>query len=171
MNFNKLKMKNFLKKLFQKKHIRQSIGITKYPNQIIFVTTHQIKNSYTIDGPELSALSSDASDEELGKMVIYHLSLSKNNIKVPSDNERDLIDKSFKKFTGLKTIKAQMKDALYVSVIRNNNMIEFIPTQNGGSSGLNRGFRYLDTINLTVDDIENHKIIGKTLNHAISLCK
>ena len=69
---------NFLKNIFSRANpIKQRIGITKYPNKIIFETIHQIKNSYSIRGAEISLLDADTSELEIGKAIMKHLALSK----------------------------------------------------------------------------------------------
>ncbi|MFN3428312.1 MAG: hypothetical protein ACK41G_12180, partial [Candidatus Thermochlorobacter sp.] len=70
----------------------------------------------------------------------------------------------------LKSMKAQMKDALSVHVSRENNQIEFYPTVNGGTAGNDKGFHFSDD-KLTIEDSENFELIGETLNLALEKCK
>lgn len=161
---------NFFKTIFSKPTpLIQSISVVKYPNKIVFETYDQIKNSYSIRTTEISILESDSSNTAIGKAVLKHLSLSKTVRKV-SDEDRKAINENYKKITGLKSMKAQMKDALSVHVSRKNNEIEFFPTVNGGTAGHRKGFHFSEE-KFVIEDSENHELIGKTLNLALHKCK
>lgn len=161
---------NFLKKIFSKPTpITQSINVVKYPNKIVFETYHQIKNSYSIRSTEISQLEIDASNLDIGKAILNHLSLSKV-IKKVSDEERKAINENYKKITGLTSMKAQMKEALSVHVSRKNNLIDFFPTVNGGTAGNNKGFHFSEE-KITIESSENYELIGETFNLALGKCK
>lgn len=161
---------NFFKNLFAKptQHI-QSINVIKYPNKIVFETYHKIKNSYSIRSTEISVLETDSSNADIGKAILKHLSYSKI-IKKISDEDWKANNENYKKITGLKSMKAQMKDALSVHISRKNNLIEFFPTVNSGTAGHRKGFQFSDE-RLTIEDSENYELIGKTLNLALDKCK
>lgn len=97
------------------------------------------------------------------------MSLSKV-VKKVSDEDRKVSNENYKKITGLKSMKAQMKDALSVHISRKNNEIEFSPTVNGGTAGHRKGFHFSEK-KLTIEDSENYELIGKTLNLALDKCK
>ena len=163
---------NFLKNIFSRaKPIKQRIGITKYPNKIIFETIHQIKNSYSIRGAEISLLDADTSELEIGKAIMKHLALSKSGIKSPDDKAWKETNEAYKRITGLKTMKEQMKDSRYVSVDREGNKIEFTPTINGGTSGKAKGYDFLPDDSLTIDYVEDFEIIGSSFKLALQKCK
>jgi len=161
---------NFFKTIFSKPTpIIQSISAKKYPNKIVIETYNQIKNSYSIRSTEVSILETNSSNTEIGKAIIKHLSLSKVVEKV-SDEDRKVNNEIYKKITGLKSMKAQMKDALCVNISRKNNQIEFSPTVNGGTAGHRKGFHFSEE-KLTIEDSENYELIGKTLNLALDKSK
>ena len=79
---------NILKKLFSNtKDVRQSISVIKYPDRIFFETYDKIINAYSTRSKEITILSSNSSDIEIGKAILKHLSLSKT-IKKLSDETR-----------------------------------------------------------------------------------
>jgi len=161
---------NFFKTIFRKPTpIIQSINVVKYPNKIVFETYNQIKNSYSIRTTEISILESDSSNIEIGKAILKHLSLSKVVRKV-SDEDSKVSNENYKKITGLKSMKSQMKDALSVHISRKNNEIEFFPTVNGGTAGNRKGFHFSEE-KFMIEDSENYELIGKTFNLALDKCK
>jgi hypothetical protein len=163
---------NFLKNIFSRtKPIKQRIGVTKYPDKILVETIHQIKNSYSIRGVEISLLNSDTSELEIGKTIMKHLALSKSGIKSPNDQTRKETNEAYKRITGLKTMKAQMKDSLYVLIDREGNKIEFTPTINGGSSGKAKGYDFLPNDSLTIDHAEDFELIGSSFNLVLHKCR
>lgn len=161
---------NFFKAIFSKPApIKQSIGVVKYPNKIVFETYNEIKNSYSIRSREVSVMEADSTNIDIGKTIIKHLSLSKV-VKKVSDEERKANNEIYKKITGFKSMKAEMKDALSVHISRKNNQIEFYPTINGGTAGDKKGFHFFGE-KLTIQDSENYELIGETLNLALNKCK
>jgi hypothetical protein len=97
--------------------------------------------------------------------------LSKDNIRMPNDEVYKATAAAYKKNTGLKSIKAEMKDSLYVFVSRKNNEIVFTPYINGGTSGPNRGFRGLPEESLVIKDTNDFNLIGQTIKLAFQRCK
>jgi hypothetical protein len=163
---------NFLKNIFSgRKPIKQRIAVIKYPDKILFETIHQIKDSYSIRSAEVRFLDSETSDLEIGKTILMHLALSKSGIKKPSDQERKEINETYRRITGLRSIKEQMKDSQYVLIDREGNKIEFTPTINGGTSGKAKGYDFLPDDSLTIDYIEDFALIGNTFNLALQKCK
>lgn len=162
---------NFLKNLFSKKLTKQDIAVVKYPDKTIVETIHTIKNSYSIRSAEVSVLNPDASDLEVGLAVIKHLELSKDNIKMPNDTAWKEMKEKYKKITRLKSIKAEMKDSLYVQIRRQAGQIEFIPTVNGGTSGLNKGFQSSSEASIVIENTDDFNLIGKTVNLVLERCR
>lgn len=161
---------NFFKKIFSTPTpITQSINVVKYPNKLVFETYNQIKKSYSIRSIEISVLENDSSNTDIGKTILKHLSLSKVVNKV-SDEDKKLSNENYKKITGLKSMKTQMKDSLCVHISRKKNQIEFTPTVNGGTTGNHKGFHFSQE-KLTIEDTDNYELIGKTLNLALDKCK
>lgn len=160
---------SFFKSIFGKSNpIIQSINVIKYPDKFIFETYNKIKNSYSTRSLDVSVLEINSSNKDIGISIIKHLSLSKTINKV-SDDERKVNNEVYKKTTGLKTLKAQMKDALNVHISRENNQIHFYPTINGGTAGSRKGFNFSDE-KITIEYTENYELIGETLKLALDKC-
>lgn len=162
---------NILKKLFSNtKDIRQSISVIKYPDRIFFETYDQIINAYSTRSKEITILNSNSSNIEIGKAILKHLSLSRT-IKKLSDETRKENYEIYKKITGLKSMKAQMKDSLCVNIYRENNTIEFSPTVNGGTTGDRKGYNFSDEGKITIENNEDFELIGKSLRLALVKCR
>lgn len=162
---------NILKKLFSNtKDVRQSISVIKYPDRIFFETYDKIINAYSTRSKEITILSSNSSDIEIGKAILKHLSLSKT-IKKLSDETRKENYEIYKKITGLKSMKAQMKDSLCVNIYRQNNEIEFSPTVNGGTTGDRKGYHFSDEGKIAIENNEDFELIGKSLRLALEKCR
>jgi hypothetical protein len=142
---------NFLKTIFKGDKQRQSVGAILYPDKIIIETQDQVKDGFWIVTDRISILPPDSEDEQLGENIIRHLELSKVNVPNPKGQEGfKKIRDNYKKATGLKTQKAQMDRARYLSIARENNKFEFSPTANGGASGEQRGYRYKPEENVEI---------------------
>lgn len=162
---------NFLKRIFgNSKPIKQSISVKKYPDRFFFETYNRVNNSYSARSKEITILDINPSDIEIGKTILKHLSLSKN-IKKITNEERKENDELYKKITGLKSIKAQMKDSLCVSIHCQNNQIEFSPTINGGTTGNRKGYNYLNEEKIVIKNNKDFQIIGKSLKLALEKCR
>lgn len=156
---------NFLKTIFGiKKPVIQSISVIKYPDRIFFETCYKIVNSYSTRSKEITI-----SDVEIGITILRHLDLSRT-IKKFTKQERIENYEAYKKITGLKSIKAQMKDSLHVSITRQNNQITFYPTINGGTSGDRKGYHFLNEEKIVIEDSEDFESIGKALKIALEKC-
>lgn len=132
-----------LKALFSGKKGLQSVGAILYPDKIIIETQHQVKDGFWIVTDKISILPPDIEDEKLGENIIRHLELSKVNVPNPKGQEGfKKIQDNYQKATGLKTQKAQMDRARYLSIARENNKVELSPTANGGASGERKGYHY-----------------------------
>ncbi|HEY1196572.1 contact-dependent growth inhibition system immunity protein [Flavobacterium sp.] len=147
----------------------QGISVIQYPDRIFFETYDRIINSYSIRSKEITILEINSSDFEIGKAIIKHLDLSKT-IRKFTDKERKENYEYYKKITGLKSIKAQMKDSLYVSIKRQNNQITFSPTINGGTAGDRKGYQFLNGQEIVIEDNEDFEPIGKVLKAALKKC-
>jgi len=162
---------NILKKLFSNtKEVRQSISVIKYPDRIFFETYDKIINAYSTRSKEITILNSNSSDIEIGKTILKHLSLSRT-IKKLSDETKKENYEIYKKITGLKSMKAQMKDSLCVNIHRQNNKIEFSPTVNGGTAGDRKGFHFSDEGKIVIENNEDFELIGKSLRLALEKCR
>lgn len=160
---------NFLKTTVGKPDpIEQLVSVIKYPDKIIVETYNRIKNSYSTRSPEVSVLEINASNQHIGEYILKHLSLSKT-IDKESAEEIKTSNEGYKKITGLKTLKAQMKDALCVSIARKNDQINFYPTINGGTAGDRKGFGYTDE-KITIEYAENAALMGDTFKLALEKC-
>ena len=161
---------NFLKTIFgSKKPVVQSISVIKYPDRIFFETYYKIVNSYSTRSTEITISEINISDFEIGKTILRHLDLSRT-IKKFTNKERVENYEAYKKITGLKSIKAQMKDWVYVSISRQNNQITFYPTINGGTSGQRKGYHFLDEEKIVIEDSDDFQSIGEALKLALEKC-
>ncbi|WDF61764.1 contact-dependent growth inhibition system immunity protein [Flavobacterium sp. KACC 22758] len=147
----------------------QTISVVQYPDRILFETYYKIINSYSIRSKEITILEINSSSFEIGKTIHKHLDLSKT-IKKFTDKDRKENDEAYKKITGLKSIKAQMKDSLYVSIKRQNNQITFSPTINGGTAGNRKGYQFLNEEEIVIGDNEDFESMGKALKLALKKC-
>lgn len=95
--------------------MEKSIAATLYPKQIIVatITSDEYGSVWTMTDC-LSILSPDIADEQLGVVVLRHISLS--TIKTLSSSESwDLMDR-YKKLCNFKTEGQVMKDSKLVTV-------------------------------------------------------
>lgn len=150
--------------------IIKRIGVVKYPDRIFFETYYTIINSYSTRSKEITILEINSSDFEIGKTILRHLDLSKT-IKKFTNQERKENDEAYKKITGLKSIKAQMKDSLHVSIKLQNNQITFSPTITGETTGDRKGYHFLTEEEILIEHNEDFESIGKTLKLALEKCR
>ena len=116
-------MLTFIKKLFVKKNQPKSIGITTYPDKIIFISQYQIKNTYWISSAEIEILEINVSNDLIGKMICKQLSLSRYGIKMPNEIELKEIKEKQNKIFKFKSIKDSMKNAKHIGIIELNGKI------------------------------------------------
>lgn len=147
----------------------QTISVIQYPDRIFFETYYRIINSYSTRSKEITILEINSSDFEIGKTILKHLDLCKT-IKKFTTQERKENEEAYKKITGLKSIKAQMKDLLYVHIKRQNYQITFSPTINGGTVGNRKGYNFLSGEEIVIANNEDFESIGKTLKLALKKC-
>jgi hypothetical protein len=161
---------NFLKTIFgSKKPVIQSISVIKYPDRIFFETYYKIVNSHSTRSKEITISEITISDFEIGLTILRHLDLSRT-IKKFTKKEKVENYETYKKITGLKSIKAQMKDSLHVSITRQNNQITFYPTLNGGTSGDRKGYHFLNEEKVVIEDSKDFESIGEALKIALEKC-
>lgn len=167
-----LSLKSLFKRIFASNlDQRQSMAVITYPEHILFETYHQIKHSYQIRSDEISVFDRTITESEIGEAILKHLSLSRYGINDPDIESYKKSRENYKKITRLKTIKAQMKDAHYIHVDRENGNLTFTPSINGGSSGTQRGYRPISDSVIKISDAESFETIGRTLIDALQKCK
>lgn len=161
---------DFLKRFFSNtKPVRQNISVKKYPNRFFFETYDRVNNSFSTRSKEITILNIDSTDIEIGETILRHLRLSKIIQKITNE-ERKENDEFYKKITGLKSMKAQMKDSLSVWISLQNNQIEFSPTINGGTTGDRKGYHFLNDEKIVIENSQDFELIGKSLKLALEKC-
>ena len=163
-------MLTFIKKLFVKKNQPKSIGITTYPDKIIFISQYQIKNTYWISSAEIEILEINVSNDLIGKMICKQLSLSRYGRKMPNEIELKEIKEKQNKIFKFKSIKDSMKNAKHIGIIELNGKIIFEPSINGGSIGKNRGYSYLKE-KIEVEINTDSETLGETYRKALEKCQ
>ena len=163
-------MKKLLQSIFCSRDISKNVSALIYSDKIIIQTNHQIKNSYWTQSSEVSLADINTDDNELGKILMEHLEKSKV-IKEPGPEKRKELNEEYKIKTGLKTIKSQMKDSREVSVSLEKGILSFIPTDNGGTSGTNKGYRHKPEEKIETAVLNDLALIGTSLRKAFSLCR
>lgn len=162
---------SFLNKIFGAKDRDSSIGAILYPDRILIETQDKVRAGLRVTTDQITFLDVEVNDNELGKVVIKHLNLSRTGVRDPKQKDHKIYEEKYKKATGLKTIKAQMKDAKYVGVIKKESVILFEPTINGGSTGPNRGYRDVENASISIASNSSAKEIGETLRASWIKCK
>lgn len=145
-----------------------TISVVQYSDRIFFETYYTIINSYSTRSKEITILETNSSDSEIGKTILKHLDLSKTIKKFTNQERKE--NEEYYKSTGLRSIKAQMKDSLYVHVKRQNNQITFSPTINGGTAGNRKGYNFLSGEEIVIANNEDFESIGKALKSALKKC-
>ena len=115
------------------------IGVYEYPDKYVIVTIDTLEQGGGIHTDQITSLPKSVDNFELSNLILKHLELSKSGIK---NVDREKAKKELIKVTGLKTLKAQMKDSKYVSLNRNNGIYSIGPTINGGTSGPKKGYHF-----------------------------
>lgn len=115
------------------------VGIYEYPDKYVIVTIDTWEQGGGIETDRISVVKKDISDLLLSELILRHLELSKSGIK---EFDRDKVKREMIKATGLKTMKAQMKDSLYISISRIDGKYSIAPSINGGTSGPKRGYHF-----------------------------
>ncbi|TNE53327.1 MAG: hypothetical protein EP338_12390 [Bacteroidetes bacterium] len=162
---------NFLTRLFTRTHKESGVGAIHYPDRILIETHHQLKSGQWIRSNTLSFVKSEISDQELGELVVRHLDLSQDRVREISRSRYQKIQQEYKHITGLKSIKAQMKDARNVHISRKNGLLVFEPTINGGSSGPGRGYSFIQDKISRIESSNNPAKIGAHLRTCWGQCE
>jgi hypothetical protein len=115
------------------------VGIYEYPDKYVIITIDALEQGGGMQTDQISVTSKDIDNLEFSELILKHLALSKSGIK---SFDREKAKKELIKATGLKTLKAQMKDSKYISINRNNGIYSIGPTINGGTSGPKRGYHF-----------------------------
>lgn len=147
-------------------------GAILYPKRILIETWHSEPDGFSIVSDQITFIETGAADHEIGELLVKHLDLSL--MKIPtagSHNGFKTMGELYKEATGLKTLRAQMKDAKYVSVCRQNNSILLTPTINGGPTGVNAGYSHKTDEEITVENNADYAAIGRALREAWTYCE
>lgn len=142
-------------------------GAIRYPDRILIETWHSEPDGFSIVSGEVTFISADVPDEELGALLVRHLGLSLNKIPL-SDKTQDQL---YKEATGLKTLRAQMKDARFVAVCLAGFRITLTPTVNGGPTGADAGYTHKTDEEISVINSTDYARIGQALRKAWAICE
>ena len=115
------------------------IGVYEFPDKYVIITIDTLEQGGGIHTDQITSLPKSVDNLELSKWILKHLELSKSGIK---NFDREKAKNELIKVTGLKTLKAQMKDSKYVSLNRHNGIYSIGPTINGGTSGPKKGYHF-----------------------------
>ncbi len=158
-----------------KNEVIQLVSAILYPQRILIETHDDIGSGVGLVTDKITFVELSASDSDLGKLIKEHLNKTQkiDFFKISPDYNRDVKPRldNYKKATGLKTIKAQMKDSLEVSIRRINDTFRIIPSINGGSSGTERGYSTIKDEIIECDFSINDEDLGKLIRIAWTKCK
>lgn len=147
-------------------------GAILYPDRILIETWHSEPDGFSVVSGEVTFVIADVTDEELGALLVRHLGLSLNNIP-PSDSKNGFKtqDQLYKEATGLKTLRAQMKDARFVDACLTGFRIVLTPTINGGPTGVNAGYTHKTDEEISVINSTDYARIGQAIRKAWMACE
>jgi hypothetical protein len=158
-----------------KNEVIQLASAILYPQRILIETHDDIGAGVGLVTDKITFVELSVSDSDLGKLIKEHLNKTQkiDFFKIPPDYNRDVKPRldNYKKVTGLKTIKAQMKDSLEVSIRRINDTFRIIPSINGGSSGPERGYSTIKDEIKECDFSINDEDLGKLIRITWTKCK
>ena len=106
----------------------KSVGVYLYPERIIIVTKYQRDASTSYLSDDISILTADASNYEVGDSLIKHLQRSK--LDSGSYQNFQLYRKAFRKKGKFTSEKQVMINAKYVNVFMTNDTLRFEPFRN-----------------------------------------
>ena len=72
--------------------------------------------------------------------------------------------------TGLKSIKSKMHNSNLIKIKREDGIIKLTPTNNGGHSGANKGFSFLDDLSIILNQETDAEKIGLEIYNSIQKC-
>lgn len=162
--------------LFKKKKIEpekqkqsgQGVSANLYPDRIIIYTDDQTIVGYWLSTEKISFLPNDTTDEMLGRTILHHLTLSRNNQPIPENFSK--FGKSRLKAMGFKTAKAEYLNAKHLSILKKDDKITIFPSVNGGPTGKSRGFSYFGE-SILVQAGAGDEELGQQIKRCWTLCK
>ena len=147
----------------------QEASVIFYPNRILCETQNKSKSGFWVRTDNVTFLNIDATDYQLGETLKKHLN-SSIYTEQPMSEIKQLQEK-YKKVTGLKSIKEQMKDSLLLTVHRDNANLTLTPTINGGTSGDDKGYSYLNKENIVLDSNIGSADLGIAIRLGWTKCR
>lgn len=153
----------------QESDFTRSIEVISYPDRILITTSYRTKAGFEYVTDQISWLPLQATAEELGKAARKHLQMSKADVDTPTDFSP--ISQAYKKATGLKSIKARMKDARCVIVGEGNGQITIVPTRNGGAAGAWRGYHHLADKEIKIESTITDSQLGELIRNGWNRCE
>ena len=142
---------------------------TLYPDKIIIATIDRLTSGGGISSTNITLLPHDSDPSLLGSTVRQHLSLTKENLPIPSDWKQHYAD--FLKQVGFKNGKEHHKNALLLNLHQKDDTITISPTNNGGYTGKDRGFLGIKDSDININvDIDN-TTLGEKINDSWAKCK
>lgn len=159
---------SFLSNRFFKEDI-SLVNVTKFPNEYIIETFNSSDAGIWVRSTFISLLQTEFDIDEFENLINLHLDASKKvnykkyNLKPVKEN--------YKKVTKKHTLKKQMENAKQVSIYRKNNLIELIPSINGGTSGDLKGFRPIEDKKVILNKELDTNKIALTVIKLFAECK
>lgn len=147
-------------------------GAILYPDRILIETWHTEPDGYAVASNIITFIAADAAADELGALLVKHLGASLNAI--PSSgpgNGFKTMEQLYREATGLKTLRAQMKNARFVMADLEAFRIRLTPTRNGGPTGAEAGYNHKPEEAVTVINSADYGRIGQALRKAWANCE
>jgi hypothetical protein len=152
--------------------IKKLAGAYCRKNQIMIHPCHKTQSGFFVADSPYITLSKNVDHLEIGNAILKVLEASESSIPDP-DYSSDLWKQSDKdRFNsmGVKSEKDFIKDAKHVSINEDDEgNIHFVPTNNGGSSGEQKGFHHLSELNSVISKVASPKDIGSKLVEAFDV--
>jgi len=125
-------------KFKKEKKIKQLVVAVDYPDKVVFETYFQLESWVWTRTDILTIETKPISVGKISDLVLEHLKLSKSVKEKQIDFTK--MQENYKKLTGFSSIKKQMLNSRSVNICRDNDLITFEPTRNGGTSGKDKGY-------------------------------
>lgn len=147
-------------------------GAVLYPERILIETWHTEPDGFAVVSDLVTFIETDTADDRLGELLVKHLGLSLPSIpSAGPENGFKTMAQRYAEATGLKTLRAQMKNALYVAVDLDGFRILLTPTVNGGPTGADAGYHHKTDETITVINSADYDRIGQALRKAWAGCE
>ncbi|HCU54553.1 MAG TPA: hypothetical protein DIC36_09860 [Gammaproteobacteria bacterium] len=144
-------------------------GIYLTDSKFVIHSIHYTDRWIGVVGSPIHVLASDSSTEALGQSLREMLASTRYGL-ADQEEAREL-RKVFLKEAGFKSWKALQQDARYCQINENGKHLQLIPSRNGGWSGPDRGFRWLEDAKVTVAVSVTDAGLGRALLETMQRCQ